>query len=350
MLEGKTYCPVLHARVAEMKALQMLDSATKDLIFPLIVARPWPNAKFLKKTWEKITEAFGDRRFALDLDPFKYGTVNGEAGEEFDALFDGRGGFERYYNAVENLDFAVPVVQFEDQAIRELDRQIQHIEQIGRGAVLRIQRGRVADPIRSLDSMAAYVDDIVVWVDLGWTRDLLQLQVWASQIVEHVGRIRPETEVVFSGSSFPASFDQTERASIKAYERDIYDALVRANNAVNIRYGDWGSTRAPQHPKPMKIVKRIDLPVTRDWIYFKDGGAESYQDIAERVIADPSWPSNLHIWGTYVIEGTAEDVPGSIRGQAAAAAARVNIHLHQQAHYGGALDATVADEPFTDDF
>lgn len=349
MLEGKTYCPVLHTRVAEMKALQMLAPATKDLIFPLVVARPWPNAKRLEKTWEKFTEAFGDRRFALDLDPFKRGSVNAEAGREFDALFDGRGGFERYYHAVSELDFAVPVVQFEDRAIRELDRQIEHIDELGRGAVLRIQQGRVADPITSLNAIADRVGDIVVWVDLGWTRDLLQLELWASQIVEHVGRIRPETEVVFSGSSFPASFDQTDRASVRAYERDIYDTLVRTNNAVNIRYGDWGSTRAPQDPKPMKIVKRIDLPVTRDWIYFKDDGAETYQDIAARVIADPSWPSTLHVWGTYVIEGTAEDVPGSIRGQAAAAAARVNIHLHQQAHYGGAPDPGASDEPFTDD-
>lgn len=349
MLEGKTYCPLLHTRVAEVKALQMLSPATKDLLFPLIVARPWPNAKRLEKTWEKIAEAFGDRRYALDLDPFKRGVVNAEAGREFDALFDGRDGFSRYYEAVASLDFAVPVIQFHEGEITEAARQIAHVDGVGRGAVLRIQQNRAADPLRSLSAISDRIDDVAIWIDLGWTRDLLQREMWASQIIEHIGRERPESEVVVSGSSFPASFDPVERASLRAYERDVYDSLVRRHNAVNIKFGDWGSTRAPQDPRPMKIVKRLDLPAPRDWIYFKDDGDESYQDLARRTIADASWPEDLNVWGTYLIESTAEDIPGAIRGQAAAAAARVNIHLHQQAHFGGPVGVGSDDEPFTDD-
>jgi hypothetical protein len=100
----------------------------------------------------------------------------------------------------------------------------------------------------------------------------------------------------------------------------------------------------------MKIVKRIDLPIPRDWVFFKDTGDESYQDLAERVRTDPAWREIPEVWGTYLIDNTAEDLPGSIKGQAAAAAARVNIHMHRQAHFDNPLASPRGDEPFTDDF
>ncbi len=71
MLEQFPYCPALHSRVAEIKALSKLPAATKDRLFPLIIARPWPNAKHLDRTWEKVGEAMGNRRYALDLDRTK---------------------------------------------------------------------------------------------------------------------------------------------------------------------------------------------------------------------------------------------------------------------------------------
>lgn len=350
MLEGKTYCPVLHTRVAEMKALQMLSPTTKDLIFPLIVARPWPNARKLENTWKKIEDCLGNRRFGLYLDPFKRGSVKADAGREFDALFDSRRGFEKYYGVVNELAFAIPVLQYEHGTVPELARQCEAAESIGRGAILRLHMGHVTNPIADLTEVHRHLDDVVVWVDLGWGSDLLHRELWASRILEQIGRDNPDSEVVVSGSSFPASFDRTDRDVARALEREVHDNLVRRHNAVRVTYGDWGSTRAPQDPTPMRIVKRIDLPNSREWIYFKDDGAETYQDIAERVLADPAWPKGLGVWGTYVIESTAEDIPGSIRGQAAAAAARVNIHLHQQAHFGNPAGEASGDEPFTDEF
>lgn len=350
MLEGKTYCPLLHTRVAEMKALQMLSSATKDLLFPLFVMRPWPNAKRIEKTWDKISECFGPRRHAIDLDPFKRGAVRAGAGPEFDALFDPSNGFENFYRAVEDREFAIPVLQSADGALDDLDRQSGHVDRIGRGAVLRLQQGITRLPNEAFAIASGRLPDLVIWIDLGWTRDLLQRELWASQILEEIGRQSPDSEVVLSGSSFPASFGPVEREAVRTLERQVYENLVRRHNAVRIRYGDWASTRAPQDPTPMKIVKRLDLPVSRDWVFFKDGGDESYRDLAERVRTDPAWLETPEVWGAYLIESTAEDLPGSIKGQAAAAAARVNIHMHRQAHFDNPLAPPRGDEPFTDDF
>jgi hypothetical protein len=140
---------------------------------------------------------------------------------------------------------------------------------------------------------------------------------------------------------------------IRMNERFMYNSLVRQHNAAKLIYGDWGSTRAPSDPVQMRNVPRIDLPKPSEWISFRRDkdldDDEDYQDIAERVIADTDWPKNLDIWGTKTIDWTAKGEPGGIRGRAAAAAARINIHLHRQAYFGANDIVTDGDEPFTDE-
>ncbi|KRB79868.1 hypothetical protein ASE00_19420 [Sphingomonas sp. Root710] len=103
----------------------------------------------------------------------------------------------------------------------------------------------------------------------------------------------------------------------------------------------------------MRNVPRIDLPTSNQWITFRRDkdleDNEDYTDIAQRVIDDSEWPANLNIWGTYTISWTASGEPGAIRSPATAAAARINIHLHQQAFFGANNVVIDGDEPFTDD-
>ena len=76
---------------------------------------------------------------------------------------------------------------------------------------------------------------------------------------------------------------------------------------------------------------------------------EGYEQIASRVMADPTWSSEIKIWGTYLISSTAGGLPGSINSPASAAAARINIHLYKQANFGLAEMIADGEEPFTDD-
>ena len=136
-------------------------------------------------------------------------------------------------------------------------------------------------------------------------------------------------------------------------ERALYNNLVRRHNAATLIYGDWGSTRPPSDPVPMKNIPRIDLPTPRQWISFRRDSEldddEDYSDIAKRVVADNEWPTDLNIWGTYTINWTAEGEPGAIRIPYTAAAARINIHLHRQAFFGVDGIHVDGDEPFTDE-
>jgi Beta protein len=355
MLENLSYCPILHARVAEIKALFQLPAAAKDRIFPLIIARPWPNANRLQRTWDKVSEAFGGRRFALDLDLTRRNSGSDKpAAAEFDRLFSAHGGFANYYAVVAAIPEAIPVLRISGGGAAEFDEQADHIIELDRGLVVRIAYGAVTNPLALVDQVLARFDDVTIFIDAGWSNDLLSREIWASGIVERVTAARPEVEIVVNGSSFPDSFVDIEaRGEIPVRERYLYANLVRRHNAAILVYGDWGSTRPPSDPVPMKNIPRIDLPESIEWISFRRDKEldddEDYADIARRVVADPAWPADLNIWGTYIIECTADELPGAIRSPAVAASARINIHLHRQAFFGDAGIAGDEDEPFTDD-
>jgi hypothetical protein len=355
MLENTPYCPTLYARVAEMKALTQLPAATKDRIFPLIIARPWPNAKHLARTWEKIGDALGNRRFALDIDRTKRNSGGGKpAAFEFDALFEAHNGFEKYYSIVGEIEEALPVLRISGGSAPQLEAQAEHIEELDRGLIVRVEYGAVTNPIQLVEQVLGRFVDVSIFVDAGWSTDILSREAWASRIIETVSRDYPEIELVVSGSSFPDSFTGIgERGVLPVEERFLYNNLVRRHNAASLIYGDWGSTRPPSDPVPMRNIPRIDLPTASQWISFRRDkeldDTEDYSDIAQRVVADADWPADLNIWGTYTIDWTAKGEPGAIRSPATAAAARINIHLHRQAFYGANDIISDGDEPFTDD-
>ena len=354
MLENVSYCPVLHTRLAETKALYQLPAASKDRMFPLLVARPWANAKQLDRTWEKIAEAIGDRRFALDLDRSKFEIPSKRpAAAQFDLLFDPAGGYRAYFDLVESIPSAVPVIQIDKMTAPELGAQIDNVTRIDRGAILRVRYGSISNPAQLIDQLSETLPDFGVFIDVGWSNDILGREQWGSSLIERLTQIRPDTEVVVSGSSFPSSFAGIgARGEIAVQERYLYSNLIRRHNAANIIYGDWGSTRPPSvDSTPMRNIPRIDLPLTDEWVSFRQikDSEEDYEEIASRVVRDAMWRDEIKIWGTYVINSTASGLPGAIKSPAAAAAARINIHLYKQANFG--LPELIADgeEPFTDD-
>lgn len=354
MLENIEYSPTLYTRVAETKALQNLPAATKDRVLPILVARPWPNARELSKTWDKISEAIGDRRFALDLDSFKQNSGSDrQAALEFDNLFRPDNGFEQYYLALTGIPNAIPVLRMANGVLPDLVSQLRHVERLDRGVVLRLSGGDVQSPIAIARDVLEANPDCVVDVDCGWSRDLISREAWASQIVANLARDFPETEFVVTGSSFPDSFvGAGARGTADIVERTVFNNVVRQNNVADLTYGDWGSTRPPAPPVPMKIVPRIDLPTIGNWVLFRQdktyNSSETYEEIAQRTVSDRSWPNGLNIWGTYTIDNTANGLPGAIRSPATATAARVNIHLHRQAYFGLNYEVSDGDEPFED--
>lgn len=348
MLEHANYCPILHARLAETKALIELPGVTKDRLFPVIVWRPWPNARLLERTAEKLVEAMGERRFAVDLDRTRVTSgADTPAAEEFRVLFDDADGHARYYEFVRAIPNAVPVLR---TASLQLARQLAHIETLDRGVVIRVEWGAAAETVQAACTLVQDTPDVVVLVDAGWSRDLLVREAWASSVIQAVTQVRPEVELVVSGSSFPDAFTGIRgRATIPLIERRLHTELVRRHNAANLFYGDWGSTRPPTVDAGiMRNIPRIDLPLQNEWLCYRQDGDQDYQRLAQEVIADRMWPAELAIWGTHMIVATASALPGSIRSPNTAAAVRVNIHLHRQAYVGADVVPGDPEEPYVD--
>jgi hypothetical protein len=356
MLETYAYAPILRTRNAELKALLYLGNEAKKQIFPVISISPLPNAKHLSNTFIKMNEAFTGYRFALDLDSAARGVSNIRPAQlEFENLFCVDNGFEAYYNLVESIPMAVPVLRLEG-GVQSLEKQFHHIDRINRSFFVRIEFTGNSIQTVTLKAILAQNRPFVPVVDMGWAPDVILRQVWAEGILSIIRSLTTEIpfEVVLAASSFPESFAKMGgQKTVRIDERAMFKEIQSKFNTLELTYGDWASTRARQAPVPMTTVPRIDFPLSTEWILFRSE-EEDYKEIAKRVIASSKWDSRLKIWGTNVIEWTASSDPTSdpakIRGPAAATAARINIHLHRQALFG--LDTIVSDapEPFTDDF
>lgn len=349
MLQGRTYVPMLHARLAEMRALRELPNPTKNKIFPVIKGRPWLNAKSLDRLWEVISEAFPNRAFALDLDRTRFvPSRDTPAYDEFCRLFTPDEAYAQYYDAVEAVEYAVPVLRYHSSEEIQLEAQLDHVERIDRGFVVRVDT-RTPGPLKAIvDGCAAReVENVVYVLDSGWGRDLLTQAATCVRLAETVLGVDEDAEIVIGGSSFPNSFTKLgERFYVAMLERPLFREVRRKINLGNLYYGDWGSTRPPSDPVPMRNIPRIDMPVGANWLSWRSDGEEDYEALAERAVSDPDWTGALGIWGEYMIESTAEGLLPSIRSPAMAAAVRVNMHMHLHANLESPGDLAVPDEPF----
>lgn len=351
MLQGRTYVPMLHARLAEIRALHELPSTTKNKIFPIIRSRPWLNSKSLDALWQKIDDAFPERFFGLDLDATRnIPSKESEAYQAFRKLFAQDDGFAAYYNVVAEREWAVPVLRTAGFGFPEIGRQLEHVVELERGLIVRVEPLKAANLTAAAEIIHAQCPENAVFVfDCGWGRDILSQAATCVGQIEQLLDVYEDFEIVVGGSSFPASFaKQGDRIEIPMIERLLFQEVRRNLNRGVLFYGDWGSTRPPTDPVPMKNIPRIDFALPGQWIAHRSSGDESYDGLADEVLEDDAWTDGLGIWGEYMIESTAAGLSPSIKSPAMAAAVRVNLHMHIQANFDDPADMVVPDEPFED--
>lgn len=350
MLQGRSYVPMLHARLAEVRALSELSNGTKNKIFPVIKARPWLNSRSLGALWEKIDDAFPMRAFGLDLDETRRQVGTGKpAYDEFAELFDPQDGFAKYYDQVEEIDQAVPVFR-PTPDLENASRQVERLQALDRGVILRFRPMQLVRYRETLEAInAAIHENVVVVLDCGWGRDILSQAAACVQLIETALETNENFEFVVGGSSFPDSFSkQGERIEIAMIERRLYQEVRRHLNRGQLTYGDWGSTRPPTDPIPMRNIPRIDFAIDGRWIAHRSDGDEEYVNLADHTLQDPDWRPGLGIWAEYMIQSTAAGLDPCIKSAVMAAAVRVNMHMHIQANLDNPEGLSVGDEPFDD--
>lgn len=361
MFEVAQYAPLLHTRQAEIRGLRELPEGTKDLLFPLFALRPWPRAKSINSAIDHVISAMGGRLFGLDFErDFPPADPENPAQVEFDALRSPVANFSNYFERIEEIDGAVPVLQLTGD-LDQLPHQIERVAEIGRGGFCRI----TADDAHKVTQVRAAIanmpaDEFSVFIDAGWRTDILSQSAWALGIAQKFFEQTPERAIVICGSSFPMDFSKVgASSSFDINERGLFQH-VRSNLNANLIYGDWASTRPPSYDQGVKrTVSRLDVPLPATWNIFRAQKyedptdedqwlRETYQELADRVVEDDCWGDIPTVWGRYAVECTAAELPNSIKSPIIAAAARVNLHLHIQAHYNTPELIGNTDDPYTD--
>lgn len=348
MLAGKAYVPLLRTRIAEIEAYRQLSTQAKELVLPIFLLRPWPNANHLQLTIDRILDAAAGHPFGLGLDNDKYNAGSSKpAQNEFDALFSPEQGYRRYYDFVDEVPGAVPVLQATPDA-NQLLLQLGRAEDLDRGLIVHQQRGATIPITRTVISLPPLPHDTIFVVDAAWSRDLQQMQAWALPITEHIVGQLPDAEIVIASSSFPSSFNHIIGDSEEqAFEAQVFSAVRQRLQGANLTIGDWGSTRLSQSGGGGKIPSRIDIPRPYSWQIFRadpddDNG---FFEVAQEAVSHTCFSTVPECWGRMQVEATDGNGSG-ITGVKMNTSARINMHMTIQS---GATQGVDQDEqPYED--
>ena len=350
------YCPILCVRPAEMVALEELPEKDKDKMLPIILCRPWVNSKQLKNTFDKISDAIGDRFWIADIDNlYERGTsAEREVHRELDELKVSDFGYLNWCEKIKSIPQAIPTLQLEDPD--ELEEQIDYFLNLGRGIVVRFTPNTISRVTQILSVISSkQVQNLCVILDyehisFGPRRDVNEHAAQVLGVLSQVEAITPAAKAIVSATSFPSSFKDLENQTI--YERALYNTLQQAA-IMPLIYSDRGSARAERlgGGGGDAIPPRIDYPDREAWYFVRKENEEKmagYRNAAKDIMRAAYWNSDLDIWGTNMIKAAAGGDSSAIKSPARSSAVRINIHLHQQLFYDNPDELLDTDDEWKD--
>ncbi len=345
-----SYVPIVEVRPSEMTAMEELAPAVKDLLLPHITLKPWLSAHHIEPVIAKVGAAVGHRPVIIDVtrEPLALGETRRPVHDAFDSLRDPTNGYLNFFKFIEEHENFVPSLQL--AARGELPRQIQRAAALERGIVVKLTEPgfgasvEIAERLRRIDQEKIYF--ILDYQHK--SRELLTRAAGAIGYVEGIRAVLPNCYISVSASTFPSAFGGLDRQTI--FERQFHDAVVGQIGADRIIYSDRASVRERQSGGGGAPAPRIDNATQQEWTFFREDNDSidrdvRYQQAATRAIRSESWV-DLGIWGTTQIINTANGAAAIVSPQRSTAA-RINIHVHQQANFG-ALPAPDTESDWTD--
>ncbi len=371
-IENYTYSPILAISISEIQALQELPDKTKDIILPVFSLKGWATSKKLENAINKIKEAIGHRPWIADIDKaflekgkikkITTGKYPREVFDEIESLLDHTEGYDQWVNFIRKTPNAVPVVQLGNR--NELKLQLEKLTGLDRGIVLRFTLEHVSSSIYQtvLKTVTElHIDNIFVIYDYEQiSKDFLKYASRVSEIVKETNKLIPTALISLSCSSFPSNFANRHASENSIYERQLFDKVAKQCEGIRMIYSDRGSARAKKIyggggvPSP-----RIDYPLKKEWKFIRKEFENSkaiapnereklYTAAAKEIISEEYWDKNLQAWGQQYIELTSKGDLHGINSATKSTAARLNIHLLQQAYYDTPSSDIDTDEDWED--
>lgn len=352
------YLPLIDVRPAELVALEELPAKDKDLILPMFKLRPWVGTDTLQHAVNRLLKAYGHRSSFLELgepellDPEKkVRQVHAEIGN----LRDPQAGYKKWVDffGLEGCEHFIPVLQWgnPDQFLAQAE------------ALLALDRGLGIRVDATLD-LAQFAKFVAPSIDAG--KDVVFVIDFGKQSGSFAGargEVKQKVQAILDGcanaaavavsaSSFPSDFTSTTRQDI--FERKLFNSL-RSDFGDRLVFSDRGSARAEALSGGGGLpAPRIDFAKADEWVFFRQdkeppmSTALGYQRQAKLLMDSADWDAKLKLWGCQMIEKTAVSDDTGIFSANRCTAARINIHVHQQLHYGDSRALYDTDEEWTD--
>lgn len=332
------YMPVLSLRPAEMRALEELPNKTKDILLPIVHLRPWTTAHMLENGLVRLHEAYDGRPTIIAIGDAEPTLTPRPVHAELHALRNSAAGYGAWCAFIQERPNFIPAVQLTDP--EHLAEQVECFYGLGRGLVVIVERAGLPGLgalSQSIAGETAGGTDTCFVLDLGvGSRDPLQLAVYVVAYCQTIFASCPQATVTISASSFPMDFKTIVDQEI--YERTLFDAVAAQMQDARLVYSDRGSARVErQRGGGGQPAPRIDYPLANRWLFYRSAseGFAGYREQAIALQADNDiFDAQLRVWGTLMIERTANGDTAAIRTPARSTAARINLHLQRQSFYG----------------
>lgn len=342
VLETKSYVPTLAIRASEMNGLEFLPRLTKDQITPCILLAPWANSSTLQKSIDRVQRSLRHKYYFLDIDrDYEFTNLESRPQKEMQSLLNPRNAFENWCQFIAENEWIWPCVQTRGQSEVEIRKQIARFQECGRTYCMRIFMDRFPSNITDVVSAfsASGAADYVIILEGGWTRDPLSLTVWFEGVIEeNLKAIDADVPIVLSCTSMPKLFTDFDSGITRVpfNNRVLISQIQRRSNRTRIIYGDWGSTRPRESSGfASRPLARVDYPTRDAWAISRNKSQNwGFKEAAQAIVSSDYWDDTLRIWGEEQIRNTAISPAIGIDTPQKNVAARVNIHLHQQAFYG----------------
>lgn len=365
------YAPILSLSPSEMTAIEELPEKDKDLILPIIPIKGWSASKELKNSIKRVRKAIGQRFWVADIDhDFLLGNSTYQMTGEFPRpvfyeiqnLLNPKNGYENWISYLTEIPEAIPTLQLKD--LTELELQLERALSLNRGIAVRFYLEDIESGIseRVINHLAAKktINALIIY-DLGSIeRRHIGLADAMANIIKSAHTKIPGALVAISATSFPSSFGGQSHGENSICERILFIKISKELNSPQLIYSDYGSARAEKQNGGGGIpAPRIDYPLKNDWRFIRkefsdpnspqEGEKERlYTLIAKEILSKDYWISELHLWGTQMIELTSQGDKFGINTPQKATAARINIHLYNQLHYDSPIEKIDTDEDWTD--
>lgn len=352
------YVLIVRTAEAEIRAITSTSKATLEKIIPLIeitrgrkktikpeIGEPYPIYPFEKRL-DKLKKSFKGQEVIMDVT-----SDDALSSHETNLFYEYNDGYKRWVDFLNDLkdkggvSKIIPslILSFEDPNFDEnFKKEIRELEKIS-GAILyrcSIDYDDCYDDIDIIMKAKSSSTELFVLIDCEYVPQAMLSNV-TEKVQARISNLRvaygSSIDIIVAGTSFPNNVTEigdTERDEFMMSEVFLYNNCHKTDK--RIIYGDYGSINPIRNDNIVMArgwIPRIDVALPNRYFYYKkrrksNSYAETYKEVAKKVVKDSCFPNNLKCWGIDQII-ISQRTPVSLI-PSFWISVRMNIHIEQQ--------------------